>query len=160
MKGTKTSLFLIELMISLLLFSFCAAICVQIFHASNKRTTSAENLSKAVFQATTVAELYKANGGDIEAVSKSFEVSQSFYANGVLSIYFDENWNATLNPMLRSSTDYKCYAVEISDNGDNSAEINVRNSSQKLEPAGNRNEYELVQNIDSIFSITVKAVTS
>jgi len=159
MKGTKTSLFLIELMISLLLFAFCAAICVQIFYASNKRTNSAENLSKAVFHATTVAELYKASGGDIEAVSKSFEVSQSFYANGVLSIYFDENWNATLNPMLRSSTGWSGYTVTVYGYNDNSAHINVSKTAQRLEPIS-VDELEMRSDNEEIFSITVKAVMS
>ena len=153
MKGTKTSLFLLELMISLLLFSFCAAICVQIFHASNKRTNSADDLSKAVFQATTAAELYKANGGDIEALSEHFGVSHSFYSNGVLSVYFDENWNETLQLMLRASLFSAGYTLTIADNGDKSAEINV------IRSATTPNDREIATVNELIFGITVKAVT-
>ena len=158
MKGTKTSLFLIELMISLLLFAFCAAICVQIFYASNKRTNGAEAMSKAVFEATTVAELYKANGGDLQAVADSFNPSQAWYMNGVLSVYFDENWNETLVPMLRSSTDWSGYTLTIYDYGDNSAHINVSKVKQGLEPIS-IDELVMRQNNEEIFAITVKAVS-
>ena len=154
MKGTKTSLFLIELMISLLLFSFCAAICVQIFHASNKRTTSAEDLSKAVFQATTAAELYKSTGGNIEALSESFGALQSFYSNGVLFVYYDSDWNETLHPMLRATLFSPGYTLEISDNGDSSADIRVTRSVQK------RDGYVIMIVDEDIFEITVKAVVS
>ena len=154
MKGTKTSLFLIELMISLLLFAFCAAICVQIFHASNKRTNSAEDLSKAVFQATTMAELYKSTGGDIEALSEMFEPTQSFFIDGVLSLYFDGSWNETLTPILRSSFVSSGYTLTISDNGDKSAEINV----VRTAVTPNDNNFATVNEL--IFGITVKAVVS
>ena len=159
MKGTKTSLFLLELMISLLLFSFCAAICVQIFHASNKRTESAEDLSKAVFEATTLAELYKANGGDLQAVADSFNPVHAWYMNDVLSVYFDENWNETMMPMLRSS--YPAppgYTVQVSDNGDSSADIKVIKTASITEYSGNSGEFTVIDSNVEIFAITVKAV--
>ena len=153
MKGTKTSLFLLELMISLLLFSFCAAICVQIFHASNKRTDSSEALSSAVFHATTAAELYKSVGGDMDALSEHYGFSHSYYNNGVLFVYFDENWNGTLPPMLRASFVSSGYTLSIADNGDSSAAIIITRDVQKYD--GN----VVMTVVEDVFEITVKAVT-
>ena len=155
MKGTKTSLFLIELMISLLLFAFCAAICVQIFHASNRRTNSAKDLSKAVFQATTAAELYKSVGGDIEALAESFDGNHSHYRDNILSVYFDENWNETVPPMFRATLGTTGYTLEITDKGDNCADITVIRTSTKYYGDVTMNGVH-----EDIFEITVKAVVS
>lgn len=157
MKGTKTSLFLLELMIALLLFSFCAAICVQLFHASNKRTRDAEDLSKAVFAATTIAEVYKSSGGDIEEMAKSYDFSTSMYSSDAdtLTLYFGEDWNpGGQNPVLSAVAFVKGYEVKITDNGSGSADITV----SKFAPVQTENVISTVH--EDIFSITVKAVVS
>lgn len=154
MKGTKTSLFLIELMISLLLFAFCAAICVQLFHASNMRTAGAEDLEKAVFHATTAAEVYKSTGGDIEALSATYDDAKSYLKDGVLTIYYDEDWVETLHPMLRATLYSSGYTLKISDNGNNCADITVTRIVRQLDS-------DIIVNVsEDIFNITVKAVAS
>jgi type II secretory pathway pseudopilin PulG len=56
---TKSGLFLLELLVALLVFAFCAAICLRIFVAASTRAKDAENLNQAVRLATTAAENYK-----------------------------------------------------------------------------------------------------
>ncbi|MDR2358099.1 MAG: hypothetical protein LBD92_08475 [Oscillospiraceae bacterium] len=153
MKGTKTSLFLVELMLALLLFAFCAAICVQIFYASGRRVREAEALSRAVFIATEAAELYKASGGDLEKTAENYDrLSHADPYNGTLTVYCDENRNAALIPSLSSqfpSSPYG-YILVVSETGGGSASVTVRESGEFSAPGEARD----------IFSIDVKAVSA
>ncbi|NLB29112.1 MAG: hypothetical protein GX823_02635 [Clostridiales bacterium] len=153
MKGAKTSLFLIELMIALLLFAFCAAICIQLFHASNKRTVSADDLTKAVFQATSAAEIYKSTGGDLKAMAGNYNATQLQYRDGALTVYYDKDWNLALNPIFSSTFLNSGYRIDILENGDDRADISVSKLVQTYENSVITSMYE------DIFSITVKAVS-
>jgi type II secretory pathway pseudopilin PulG len=101
-RGTKTSLFLVELMLSLLLFAFCAAVCIQLFNAAGKRTRDAEALSKAVFAATQAAELYKSVGGDLEKLDDLLGRT-ALLLDDTVSVYYDADWNTTVPPFLDSA---------------------------------------------------------
>ena len=157
MKGTKTSLFLVEMMISLLLFAFCAAICIQIFNVAGQRTRRSEALSKGVFRATQAAEIFKAEGGDMDSVESSYNVINGnrvvFPWDSSLSAYFNENWQFTHNPGADSqSTSDAKYEVRITDIGDGVAEIAVYDLKEAT---------SLVSSLNTAapyFSIEVKAV--
>ena len=113
MKGTKTSLFLVELMVSLLLFAFCAAICIQIFNVAGRKTQRAEALSKGVFRATELAELYKSVGGDMAAVTELYGETAMVLDDGPeLRIYFDKT-GEIVNPSSVSSGLSDTYGVTI-----------------------------------------------
>ncbi|MDR0838200.1 MAG: hypothetical protein LBN99_01000 [Oscillospiraceae bacterium] len=138
MKGTKTSLFLVELMISLLLFAFCAAICIQIFHAAGERTRKSEALSKGVFYATSAAEIFKSSGGDIDAVADALggEVR-----GGTVYAHFDSEWNI--------KADGTSYTLILNESGDGAATIEVE------DVISSENKGVL----QTLFSIRVKAVS-
>jgi type II secretory pathway pseudopilin PulG len=148
MKGTKTSLFLVELIISLLLFSFCAAICIQIFNAASKRARDGEALNRAVFLAEQAAELYKAAGGDIAKTSESYRGGGvPIYSGGVMKVYYDETWSEALNPIFSAAIgDAAKYELRLSEANDGAAEVTVSER-----PNG-------VDGSKIIFSINVKAV--
>ncbi|MDR0818156.1 MAG: hypothetical protein LBN43_01100 [Oscillospiraceae bacterium] len=90
--GAKTSLFLIELLAALLLFSFCAAISLQYFLASNRNTTAGRDLSHAVLVVSSAAELYKATFGDTDEIAKRLGGKSD---GGALSVNYDSDWNVT-----------------------------------------------------------------
>jgi type II secretory pathway pseudopilin PulG len=161
MKGTKTSLFLVELIISLLLFSFCAAICIQIFNAASKRARDSEALNRAVFLVTQAAELYKASGGDLKKVHEEYGIIHSSLWGVELVVYYDENWNETMNPMFSSSSrPYISNRLTLSETSAGEATVTVQ------EPEKRYYDYEpgepLVWGkkiaVKTIFSIDVKAV--
>lgn len=65
---SKSGLFLLELMLSLLIFSVCAAICMGLFGKAAADTAKSRDLNSAVILARNVAELVK-SGEKIDAVS-------------------------------------------------------------------------------------------
>lgn len=89
---SKSSLFLMEMVIALLFFSICSAICIRVFAAAYKDTSYSRNLSSASFLCQSAAEVYKACGGDIK---KAAEVLDGIYEMGKAKIYYDRDWNTT-----------------------------------------------------------------
>jgi type II secretory pathway pseudopilin PulG len=149
-------------MLALLLFAFCAAICIQIFNAASSRARDAEALSQAVFKATEAAELYKASGGDLEKTADAYDRVHRSYFDDTLTVYYDENWDETLNPLLSSvSLNDSYYKLIVTETGAREARIAVVESA-KTELANKPDSVELhtvvVQEARDIFTIEVKAV--
>lgn len=156
MKGTKTSLFLVELMISLLLFAFCAAICLQIFNAAGEQTRKSEALSKGVFRATEVAELYKAFGGDITAMREVY--SQAAPIGGDLVEYYDAEWQPCIAPVLDAQRPAKAmYSIILTDSGEGYATIALYDL-KKVDALTMGVPAMGVPAVEPFFSIDVKAV--
>ena len=65
-KPTRSGLFAIELLIAVGVFSLCAAICVGLFVRSEVMSQESADLTRAVSEARSVAECFKAAGGDLE----------------------------------------------------------------------------------------------
>jgi type II secretory pathway pseudopilin PulG len=130
--GTKTSLFLVELIIALLLFAFCAAICIQAFNAARNQTRGSENLSRGVFLATSAAEIYKASGGDVSQIAG--RLGGVADATG-MTVNFDGGWNETLGDGV--------YKLTVSANA-----ANLVAAIKVVETSGNK----------PIYALTVKAV--
>ena len=74
MKTSKSAIFLFELMIVILVFTFAAAICVQIFASAFKASDESHDLTMSSINAQSVAEHYKAGSGDVGP------------------LYFDRDW--------------------------------------------------------------------
>lgn len=90
---SKSSLFLMELIIVLMFFSLCAATCMQIFANAKVKTDYSRDLTNAAFVAESVAEVYKAVGGDLEATASKCDGEA--VPDGVMKIYYDKDWNPT-----------------------------------------------------------------
>lgn len=91
-EASKTSLFLMEMVIALLFFSICSAICIRVFAAASEDTSYSRNLSNASSLCQSAAEVYKAFGGDVE---KSAAALNGEYEAGQVKVYYDSCWNAT-----------------------------------------------------------------
>lgn len=65
---SKSSLFLIELIIAILFFSTCSAVCVQLFAKSHTTSLESQYRGNAVLEAETLLETYRNGGGDIEGI--------------------------------------------------------------------------------------------
>ncbi|MDR1028739.1 MAG: hypothetical protein LBL63_04895 [Clostridiales Family XIII bacterium] len=77
MKISKSAIFLFELMVVILVFTVSAAICTSIFVKAYKFSEDSEDLTMAVIKAESVAESFKATGGDAAQPS---------------ALYFDRDW--------------------------------------------------------------------
>ena len=62
----RTTLSLMELTLMLLLFAMTAAVCLRAFALSDRLSRQAEQRDRAVLWAQTMAETWKAMGGDLE----------------------------------------------------------------------------------------------
>ena len=76
MKISKSAIFLFELMIIILVFTFAAAICSSIFAGAYKMSTESHDLTMSSINAQAVAEHYKAGDGLAD------------------TLYFDRDWKA------------------------------------------------------------------
>lgn len=65
---SRTTLSLMELTLMLLLFAMTAAVCLRAFALSDRLSRQAEQRDRAVLWAQTMAETWKAMGGDLEQV--------------------------------------------------------------------------------------------
>lgn len=71
-KNTRSSLFLIELMISVLFFALGSAICIQVFVKAYTINEDARRLSFASLQASGAASALKYTDGSFEAMKEYF----------------------------------------------------------------------------------------
>ncbi len=91
-KPTRSGLFAIELLIAVGVFSLCAAICVGLFVRAEVMSQDSANLSRAVGEARTAAECFKAAGGDLE---KTAALAGGSLEGGALRLYYDGDWQKT-----------------------------------------------------------------
>ena len=89
-KPTRSGLFAIELLIAVGIFSLCAAICVGLFVRSEVMSQDSADLNRAVSEARSAAECFKAAGGDLR---KTAELTGGGVPDGnMLCVEYDENW--------------------------------------------------------------------
>lgn len=89
---SKSSLFLMEMVIALLFFSICSAICIRVFAAASKDTVFSRNLNSASSLCQSAAEVFKACRGDIK---KAAEILDGGYEMGQAKFYYDSEWKIT-----------------------------------------------------------------
>lgn len=87
--GSKSTLFLMEQLIVILIFSVCAAVCVKIFVVSYIMVSDASDANTALRMAQNGAECYKAVAGNAESAAAILEGNVT--ADGVC-VYYDKQW--------------------------------------------------------------------
>lgn len=95
MKSTKTSLFLMELIIAILFFSLSAAVCVQLFVKSHIISQASVNENHAVMWAENFAETFSGCQGDYDTTLEALSTFGNIHNNAdkSCSLYFDKDWN-------------------------------------------------------------------
>ena len=92
MKHSRSSLFLMEMIIAILFFSLASAVCIQLFAKSHLLSTQTVNKNHAVILAQNLAESYLAAEGDLGAMHDLFSPSQQTEED-TMTLYFDSQWN-------------------------------------------------------------------
>ena len=90
-KPTRSGLFAIELLIAVEVFSLCAAICVGLFVRSEVMSQDSADLNRAVAEARSAAECFKAVGGDLEKTAEL--TGGQIIGDTTLFISYDQSWH-------------------------------------------------------------------
>ena len=91
---SKSTLFLMELIIVIFFFSICAAICVNVFGSAQQMARDSYNLSNAVMAARSAAGCYKSADGDIGAAVELLDGAMSA-DHGI--VYYDKEWQQVVS---------------------------------------------------------------
>ena len=86
---SKSTLFLMELIIVIFFFSICAAICVNVFGSAQQMARDSHNLSNAVMAARSAAGCYNSADGDSSAAVDLLDGAMSA-DHGI--VYYDKEW--------------------------------------------------------------------
>lgn len=118
MKHSKSSLFLMELILALLFFSLASTVCIRLFVKAHTISTDTQDLNYAVTQSQNLAEAFLGLDGDMEQLKLLFENS-TLSEDGKLLTITEAEYVSTLQLTIH-------YCDCINPIGSNiSADINV-----------------------------------
>lgn len=106
MKHSRSSLFLMEMIIAILFFSLASAVCIQLFTRSHLLSTQTVNQNHAVIQAQSLAESYLSLEGDMAAIQNLFSPSELTDDN-TLCLALDADWE------LCPKADSACFLAQL-----------------------------------------------
>ncbi|MBQ6696553.1 MAG: hypothetical protein IJN16_07605 [Lachnospiraceae bacterium] len=86
MKHSKSSLFLMEVIIALLFFSLASTVCIRLFVKSHTLSRDTQNLNYAVTQSQNLAEAFIGVDGDMEQLQSLFPGSHLRNENQSLTV--------------------------------------------------------------------------
>ncbi|MFZ2539143.1 MAG: hypothetical protein WAX04_09625 [Oscillospiraceae bacterium] len=125
--SSRTGLFLIELIVTILFFALASAVCMQLFVKAHLISTHSSDLSMALNEVQSATECFKSSDGSIQSVATILGVKSGENANEI-SVYYDKNWNITDDNIV--------YELTLSTNLENPvvATITVTKSADKANP--------------------------
>lgn len=91
-RKSKTSLFLMELVITILFFSFCAAICMQLFVKTHVYGEKTKELNHAVCAAQGFAEVMRGTDGSLEQILLYYPEAISD-GDSFFEVFYDKDFN-------------------------------------------------------------------
>lgn len=120
MNKSRSSLFLIELTISILFFALASAACIQLFVKAHLLDQKTQEINQAVVWSQNLAELWNAKNADILSVyiclREQYGSDESGFTmnNGsdAIFFYFDENWG-----FCDGVSNHIVYRIAFTDNG-------------------------------------------
>lgn len=92
MKHSRSSLFLMELIIALLFFSLASTVCIQLFARSHLLSRQTVNQNHAVIQAENLAEMFLAVDGDVAQMKALLPKSANNTTGDNILLWFDSDW--------------------------------------------------------------------
>lgn len=110
MPKSRTSLFLMELIIAILFFSIASAVCMQLFAKAHLTSEKTKELNHAVSIAQSCAEAMRGSDGTIDTVASYFP--QAIVNGNQMEIPYDNDFNVS----SKDNASYVCN-VTIAPNG-------------------------------------------
>lgn len=112
MKSSKSSLFLLELIIAILFFSIASAACIQLFAKAHTLDIKTGEQNHTIIWSQNLAELWRAGNGDLLFVEEQLKTDYLFPEDAItlnsvsdtasadtasytLTLFFDKNWTFT-----------------------------------------------------------------
>lgn len=93
--SSRTTLFLMEQLIVILIFAICAAVCVKIFVGSYTMVSDSRDKKNSLIVAESGAECYKALGGDADKIAMYLDgTATGSDEDGVITVYYNKSWQA------------------------------------------------------------------
>ena len=114
-RPTRSGLFAIELLIAVGIFSLCAAICVGLFVRSEVMSRDSADLSRAVTEARSAAECFKAAGGDLDETAR---LTGGELAGDILLLRYGESLELSLAPTQKDGYISAVLSVRRTDTGE------------------------------------------
>lgn len=122
-KRSKTSIFLMEMIIIIGFFAICSAICMQLFATAHKETKNSDELSRSSMCAEYLAETFKAKGGSLADMNMGVVDGEKLF------LYYNENWEITTD----SNAPFYCEINRfIQENNVASAKITIYSDNEIL----------------------------
>ena len=90
--NSKASLFLMELIMSILFFSLSAAVCVQLFVESHTLSNESLRLNYAVITSESMAEAFYNTNGDLAALKGILDGAYYNESRHSVNIYYDADF--------------------------------------------------------------------
>lgn len=103
---SRTSLVLMELIITVLFFSLASTVCVQLFVNSHLTTKETKKLNKAVSISQSIAEVMRGTDGSLDSIMAYFPTATG--DDDYFVIYYDDNFT------LIDDVDNAKYAADVS----------------------------------------------
>ena len=95
--NSKTSLFLMELIIVILFFSIAAVVCVQLFVNAYSTNEATKRTTQGTIIVQDLAEQFLGCDGDLNAVSALYDADKTYtttdISQGTLKIGYNSSWN-------------------------------------------------------------------
>lgn len=115
---SRTSVVLMEIIISLFLFMVVGSVCIQLFVQSFRMNMESEILERSSMLSSSVADQLLVHHGNLEEVSQYYK--EYAMTSNILCLYYDDDFNLT------SYTNYEYY-MEITASNQNSKlrDINI-----------------------------------
>lgn len=89
-RSSRSGLFLLELMIVILFFAVTSAICMNLFVKAHLTSAAGSELTAAVREVQSVAELFKAADGDLKTLADRLDIQAT--GEPGLKLYYDKDW--------------------------------------------------------------------
>lgn len=94
-KFSKSNLFLVELMVSVLFFALCAGVCLSMFAAAHQMSVNSSDLTNALNAAGQGAECVKEDKELIIDILQGTRIEENIYV-----VYYDSNWETVQDKSL------------------------------------------------------------
>lgn len=88
----RSSLFLLELMIAILFFCLCSAVCVRLFVQSHIISENTQNLSMAMNQTSSFAEIYRTEDDYFSVLKKQFSYGIVDIESNTFTVLYNADW--------------------------------------------------------------------
>jgi hypothetical protein len=106
----RSSLFLLELMIAILFFCLCSAVCVRLFVQSHTVSAHTQELSMAMNQTKSFAEIFRSEDKYLEILKEQFPSGIISLETNSFTVYYDRDWAACVGA---DADDEAVYAVSM-----------------------------------------------